>query len=74
MYWCVLVYRWLAQPVVDVSIVISGDSTLSLICIKCADLTVAGRCVGPVTRWTSPVDARMFVIWLTPGDSALLVD
>ena len=42
MYWCVLVYRWLAQPVVDVSIVISGDSTLSLIFIKCADLTVAG--------------------------------
>ena len=74
MYWCVLVYRWLAQPVLDVCIVISGDPPLSLICIKCADLTVAGRCVGPVTRWTRPADARMFVTRLTPGDSALLVD
>ena len=71
MYWCVLVYRWLAQPVVDVSIVISGDSPLSLIFIKCADLTVAGAVLGNSHRGTRPADARMFVIRLTPGDSAL---
>ena len=27
--------------------------------------------MGPVTRWTRPVDARMFVIRFTSGDSAL---
>ena len=46
MYWCVLVNRWLAQPVLDFSIVISGDPPLSLIFIKCADLTVAGTVRG----------------------------
>ena len=63
MYWCVLVYRWLAQPVLEVCIVNSGDSPLSLIFIKCADWTVAGT-----VRGTS---ARIFFIRLSPGDSAL---
>ena len=50
MYWCVLVYRWFAQPVLDVCIVYCGDSPLSLILIKCANLTVAGTVRGTSNR------------------------
>ena len=45
-YWCVLIYRWLVKPVLDVCIVNCGDPPLSLIFIKCADLTVAGAVRG----------------------------